>query len=65
MRYQPKARDFPAQWDNFSSIEHERIEDGSRTVHVKDDEPIDSGLLDAQGNRLYRFPEKLPMGFRP
>ena len=32
-------------------------------VHEADDSPIDTGLLDARGVRLYRVREKIPFGF--
>jgi hypothetical protein len=32
-------------------------------VIVEDEMPIDSGLLNADGERLYRVPEKVPLGF--
>jgi hypothetical protein len=30
---------------------------------VPEDRRIDTGLLDRQGNRLFRVPETLPLGF--
>ncbi|MGA9315581.1 MAG: hypothetical protein WBV77_13255 [Solirubrobacteraceae bacterium] len=33
-------------------------------VIVTDDRPVDTGLLDAHGNKLYREPTRRPIGFR-
>jgi hypothetical protein len=33
-------------------------------VLVTDDKPEDTGLLDQFGERLYRLPEREPIGFR-
>lgn len=48
-----------------------RTEDGefwaerpTLTVWESDPAPIDTGLLDASGTRLYRTPDRQPMGFR-
>lgn len=35
----------------------------SITVIEEDDRPQDTGLLDADGNRLYRVKERRPIGF--
>ncbi len=35
----------------------------ARTVHEIDDDAEFTGLLDAQGNPLYRVPERCKMGF--
>ena len=32
-------------------------------VIVSDDAPIDSGLLDVSGNRLFRVAARIPLGF--
>jgi len=34
-----------------------------QTVFCDDDRPVDTGLFDAHGVRLYRFPDKHPIGF--
>lgn len=46
-----------ADWE-----EEEAVQVGT-TVHEADDGPIDTGLLDARGVRLYRVREKIPFGF--
>jgi hypothetical protein len=33
------------------------------TVFERDDAPRDTGLLDANGNRLYRLEQRAPIGF--
>lgn len=35
----------------------------SCVVHETDDEPMDTGLLDAHGVALYRVPTRHPIGF--
>ena len=35
----------------------------SLLVYLKDDEPQETGLLDAQGNELFRDDERDPIGF--
>ena len=37
----------------------------SITVHESSNEPIDTGLLSAAGQKLYRVVEREPIGFRP
>lgn len=32
-------------------------------IYEKDDRPIKTGLLDANGEALYRYEDKLPFGF--
>lgn len=32
-------------------------------VAISDDTPINTGLLDARGNPLYRLPDKVPLGY--
>lgn len=34
-----------------------------RTVHEEDRKPIDTGLLDANGTKLYRVEDREPIGF--
>jgi hypothetical protein len=33
------------------------------TVHEAEQEPIDTGLLDAHGTKIFRIPSKNPVGF--
>ena len=35
----------------------------SRTVHEPDDSPVDTGLLDAHGNKLFAINEMAQIGF--
>lgn len=49
-----------------SVILYEMDQDASVTadqVIVSDDTPIDSGLLDVSGNRLFRVEDRIPLGF--
>ena len=34
-----------------------------RTVHEEEAKPVDTGLLDANGTKLYRVQDKPPVGF--
>lgn len=53
-RYATKA------YDDWYDTDRQSID-----VICENDEPRDTGLLDAQGARLYRMPERHPIGFRP
>ena len=35
----------------------------ARTVHEEDGKPVDTGLLDASGKKLFRVEDRLPIGF--
>lgn len=44
--------------DDFDETERQTI-----SVYETDNEPIDTGLLDANGDRLFRVTEREPIGF--
>lgn len=35
----------------------------SMTVHCDDETPVRTGILDASGTPLYRWPDRVPIGF--
>ena len=37
----------------------------ANTVYEQDDAPIETGLLDANGTKLYRIRDRLKMGYLP
>ena len=43
-------------------LEMDVVEPANLTV-FEDNDPIDTGLLDADGNKLYRYPDKQKLGF--
>lgn len=55
----PISRDFVWQWDDWE------VEGKSQalTVHEHDETPIETGLLDPNGNKLFRIPAKRRIGF--
>jgi hypothetical protein len=57
----------PAQrawWDDLYHLDPRSSSIDRVTVLETPDEPQATGLLDAQGNELFRMPEKRPIGFR-
>jgi hypothetical protein len=54
-----------AWWDDLYQLD--RMPTGFDRVQVLEagDDPRPTGLLDAQGNQLFRVIEKQPIGFRP
>lgn len=36
----------------------------TQTVYCEDDEPVNTGLYDANGTPIYRVKDRLPIGFR-
>lgn len=52
----------PLGWYS-EDLECEIAAPDSATVYEQDDDPIDSGLLDQYGNRLYRIPTRRKIGF--
>jgi hypothetical protein len=65
VRYIAASQTQRAWWDDLYQLD--RRPAGFDRVHVleTDAEPQSTGLLDAQGNLLYRIIEKQPIGFRP
>ena len=59
-RYVAIARP-PRAWDSDEGAMTERP---SMTVYEPAPEPRDTGLIDAQGVRIYAFEEREPIGFR-
>lgn len=49
-----------SQWDIW---ERPATVQTSMTVYERDDEPENTGLVDANGTPLYRMPEKRKIGF--
>jgi hypothetical protein len=64
VRYIAASQAQRAWWDDLYQLD--RRPAGFDRVHVleTDAEPQATGLLDAQGNPLYRIIEKQPIGFR-
>jgi hypothetical protein len=60
MKYAPKTR---LWWDELPTSDDSEASGDSFTVHEAPDTPQPTGLLDAQGNPLFRVPEKHPIGF--
>lgn len=58
-RPRPKAR----VWYDDGFDHSDESKGSTLTVHEPDNEPIPTGLLDAQGNELLRKPERRPVGF--
>jgi hypothetical protein len=54
-----------AWWDDLYQLDSRPSGFDRVTVHETSDEPQPTGLLDANGNQLYRIIEKEPIGFRP
>ena len=46
--------------DDWWTDDHRTI-----SVSVGDDTPVDTGLVDGQGNSIYRVPSRRPIGFVP
>ncbi len=49
----------PRQFDDWEF----GVERQTMTVHVEDDDPVPTGLLDMHGVPLYRLPDRVPFGF--
>ncbi len=47
----------------YSTELDDDVMDETIIVHERDDEPVWTGLCDAQGNDLYRVHERHPIGF--
>ncbi len=53
-----------AWWDDLYQLDRMPAGFDRVTVFETGDDPRPTGLLDAQGNQLYRMVEKQPIGFR-
>ncbi len=64
VRYVTVTRAQRAWWDDLYQIHP--LQSGPDRVQVIEEssDPQPTGLLDAQGNELFRFVEKRPIGFR-
>lgn len=51
-----------ARW--CDEIEMDVMDPAPLTVYEPDDEPAPTGLLDAQGNELFRVRERNPIGYK-
>lgn len=49
--------------DVYYMDEHQALDIGGITVHETDRSPLPTGLLNANGDELYRIPETVPFGF--
>ena len=47
-----------------ASYDDDRIWPEQVTVHVPDEQPVKTGLVDQHGHDIYRVPERNPIGFR-
>ena len=54
---------YVAKADSWYMDEHRPMSLGGITVHEPVREVEDTGLLDSQGNRLYRLPDVIQFGF--
>jgi hypothetical protein len=52
-----------AWWDDLYQLDRRPVGFDRIQVHETGTEPRPTGLLDAQGNELYRVIKKRPMGF--
>jgi hypothetical protein len=53
----------PAAWT--VETDYPVMERPNITVYEPVDDPIDTGILNASGQKLYRIVEREPIGFRP
>lgn len=57
-RYIAIAKPLCTDWDDHQ----ERLV--GQSVIVEDDQPVDTGLVDVTGTRIYRASDRIPVGFR-
>ncbi len=64
VKYVTRSAAQRAWWDDLYHIDTRSSFVDRITVHEGPEGPQSTGLLDAQGNELFRLTEKHPIGFR-
>ena len=53
----------PIAWEGLGEWERDSVLSSDLTVHVPDERPVPTGLLDPRGHKLYAINESDPVGF--